>query len=67
MYGRAQGEILADLRYSLRVMEEETHLGLDDQAADRVRQILLRRIATIESALARDSGGSATTAEAPEE
>ena len=60
MYGRAQGELLDDLRYTLRVMEEGSHLGLDDEAADRVRQILLRQIATIESVLARDSGISIT-------
>ena len=37
-------------------------MGLDDEVAERVRQILLRQIATIESALARDSNGSTTAA-----
>ena len=33
-----------ELRYALDVMEEYTHLGLDDESASRIRSILLRRI-----------------------
>jgi hypothetical protein len=33
-----------DLRYALDVMEECTHLGLDDKFADKIRKILVRLI-----------------------
>ena len=45
-------EVLDDLRDTLRVMEEDSHLGLDDQAADKLRQILLHQITRAERALA---------------
>jgi hypothetical protein len=37
-------ELAKELRYALDVMEENSHLGLDDEAANRLRDILLRRI-----------------------
>jgi len=37
-------ELANELRYALDVMEENSHLGLDDEAANRLRSILLRRI-----------------------
>jgi|KBSSwiStaDraftv2_1062776.scaffolds.fasta_scaffold04350_10 hypothetical protein len=37
-------ELANELRYALDVMEENSHLGLDDEAANRLRKILLRRI-----------------------
>jgi hypothetical protein len=37
-------ELAKELRYALDVMEENSHLGLDDEAASRLRDILLRRI-----------------------
>jgi len=37
-------ELANELRYALDVMEESSHLGLDDEAANRLRSILLRRI-----------------------
>ena len=37
-------ELANELRYALDVMEENSHLGLDDEAANRLRNILLRRI-----------------------
>jgi hypothetical protein len=33
-----------DLRYALDVMEEYSHLGLDDEYTGKLRRILLRRI-----------------------
>lgn len=51
MYRRAPNERLDDLRYALRVLDEEMHLGLEHQAADRIRQILLQQIARIEGAI----------------
>jgi hypothetical protein len=62
MYRRDPAELLNELRYSLRVLEERSHLGLNDEAADRVGQILLRQISMLESALASDSVESTTTA-----
>ena len=42
-------ELANELRYALDVMEENSHLGLDDEAATRLRNILLRRIKQAES------------------
>jgi hypothetical protein len=42
---------LSDLRYALDVMEERSHLGLDDHFQSTLRQILLRRIAEAENSL----------------
>jgi hypothetical protein len=42
-----------ELRYALEVMEENSHLGLDDEGASNIKRILLRRIAEAESELAR--------------
>jgi hypothetical protein len=33
-----------ELRFALDVMEEYSHLGLDDASASKIRRILLRRI-----------------------
>ena len=35
---------VADLRYALDVMEENSHLGLDNETASKVRNILVRQI-----------------------
>ena len=37
-------QLAEELRFALDVMEESSHLGLDDEAASRIRRILLRRI-----------------------
>ena len=42
-------ELANELRYALDVMEENSHLGLDDEAATRLRNILLRRIKEAET------------------
>jgi hypothetical protein len=34
----------SDLRYALDVMEEYSHLGLDDEYASKLREILARQI-----------------------
>jgi len=39
-----------ELRYALDVMEEYSHLGLDDDAAGKLRNILQRRIREAEAA-----------------
>ena len=44
-------ELANELRYALDVMEENSHLGLDDEAAMRLRNILLRRIKQAESSV----------------
>lgn len=41
----------AELRYVLDVMEENSHLGLDEEAAIRLRRILIRRINAAEGRL----------------
>jgi hypothetical protein len=43
-------DLANELRYALDVMEEYSHLGLDDAAASRLRDILLRRITDAENA-----------------
>lgn len=40
-----------ELRYALDVMEEYSHLGLDDEYTGKLRRILLRRIEEAEAAL----------------
>jgi hypothetical protein len=40
-----------ELRYALDVMEENSHLGLDDEAASKLRTILQRRIREAEAAV----------------
>ena len=37
-------ELVSDLRYALEVMEESAHLGLDDEHARLLHDILQRRI-----------------------
>jgi hypothetical protein len=44
-------ELANELRYALDVMEENSHLGLDDESAKRLRNILLRRIKQAESSV----------------
>jgi hypothetical protein len=58
--------LLADLHYALDVMEEYSHLGLDDEGANSLRRILLRRIAEAESALTRRSVASVSSISAGE-
>ena len=41
---RTKSDLVDDLRYALDVMEESSHLGLDNEAAGRLREILTRRI-----------------------
>lgn len=44
-------DLAIELRYALDVMEEYSHLGLDDEAAGKLRNILQRRICEAEAAL----------------
>ena len=44
-------ELANELRYALDVMEENSHLGLDDEAANKLRKILIRRIKQAENDL----------------
>jgi hypothetical protein len=55
MYYAPTSELLDHLRGTLRVMEERSHLGLDNGAADKLRQILERRIERLETQLAAAS------------
>lgn len=41
-------ELANELRYALDVLEEHSHLGLDDATANTIRRILLRRISEAE-------------------
>ncbi len=51
MFTQANPELVTELRYALEVMEEYSHLGLDNEAASKLRSILLRRINEAETAL----------------
>jgi len=44
-------QLLSDLRFALEVMEERSHIGLDDQMAGAVRTTIQRRIDETEKAL----------------
>ena len=50
--------VLDDFRYTLRVMDEASHLGLDDEAAHKLRGVLQRRISRLEDAIAHESNGA---------
>jgi hypothetical protein len=52
---RPAHEVLADLRFALAVMEENSHAGLDRQAAKVLRDRILGQIANIEAEIARES------------
>jgi hypothetical protein len=41
---KSKSDLVADLRYALDVMEEYSHLGLNDEAASNLRAILIRQI-----------------------
>ena len=43
-------DLANELKYALDVMEEYSHLGLDEEAAGRLRNILVRRIKEAENA-----------------
>jgi hypothetical protein len=43
--------LVLELRYALDVLEERSHLGLDDEVASKLKDILLRRIGDAEEAL----------------
>ncbi|MGA8741601.1 MAG: hypothetical protein WB561_10495 [Terracidiphilus sp.] len=44
-------DLATELRYALDVLEERSHLGMDNEYASRLRDILLRRIEETETAL----------------
>ena len=47
-------EVLEDLRFALKVMEERSHLGLDVQAARALRNTICSQIAKIEALIDRE-------------
>ncbi|MFZ2022010.1 MAG: hypothetical protein WBP71_11080 [Terracidiphilus sp.] len=44
-------QMLSTLRFALNVMEERSHIGLDDEAAGTIRNVLLHQIIETETAL----------------
>lgn len=48
---RLNPDLATEFRYALDVMDEYSHLGLDDEYASKLRGILLRRIDEAEAAL----------------
>ena len=55
MDDRLSPALVIDLRHALDVMEENSHLGLDDKYASKIRSILVRRIDEAERSLTRRS------------
>ncbi len=51
MYATSNPDLVNELRYALDVMEEYSHLGLDNEAAGKLRGILVRRINEAEAAV----------------
>jgi hypothetical protein len=45
-------QMLSDLHFALDVLEERSHIGLDEDRAAVVRRVLLRRIVETEATLA---------------
>jgi hypothetical protein len=52
MDNRSDYALVSDLQYALVVMEEYSYLGLDEEFARKLKNVLLRRIAETESELA---------------
>jgi len=50
MYSTPNPDMVTELKFALDVMEEYSHLGLDNEAANKLRSILLRRIDEAEAA-----------------
>jgi hypothetical protein len=48
MYTATNPDLVDGLRYTLEVMEEHSHMGLDDEYAATLSRILKRRIAEAE-------------------
>jgi len=53
MYTHPEYANAAELRFILNVMEERSHLGLDNESANGIRHVLRRRIADAEQASAK--------------
>lgn len=60
---RPPREVLEDLRFALDVMEEKSHIGLDDRAADTLRNRILRQIANLEAVIAQEGSAPPMAAE----
>ena len=56
-------DLATELRYALDVMEEYSHLGLDDEYASKIRDILLRHIEDAEIARSVQQTGSSIVTE----
>jgi len=52
---RPPHEILEDLRLALAAMEEDSHRGLDSQAAEVLRNRIKGRIAIVEAEIEREA------------
>ena len=57
MYATTNPDLVNELRYALDVMEEYSHLGLDNEAAGKLRSILVRRINEAEAAVSSRAAG----------
>jgi hypothetical protein len=58
MYAHCQYATASELRCILSVMEERSHLGLDNESANRIREVLGRKIADRENTSAKNSAPS---------
>jgi len=48
-------EVLEDLRFSLEVLEERSHSGLDSEYAEVLRKRILGQIARVEAQIATET------------
>jgi hypothetical protein len=46
-------ELISDLEFALDVMEEKSHLGIDDERAGQLKGILLRQVEEAKAELGR--------------
>ena len=60
-------QMLSTLRFALNVMEERSHIGLDEKAVGTLRSALLRRIVETETALRLAPAADATENRTAEE
>jgi hypothetical protein len=58
---RPPNEVIENLRFALNVIVENSHSGLDQQAAETLRNRILGQIAKIEAMYARELAAASST------
>jgi hypothetical protein len=54
MFVETTAELVNDLRFALEVMDDHSHLGLNDERAAKLRNLMQRRILAAQETLTKD-------------